>query len=785
MKYQFLEDNLLIVCPNSYKKTILKFLSDNKKMYCVKFMTMEEYKRNFYFDYDENAVNYLSKKGMKIENAVNILDNLYYIENKEYHNEKLDYLVQIKKELDSKNLLIYNPFFRDFILRKKIVVYGYGHLDLFSVKMFNNYEVIPYNKVNDKYIVYNFINIQEEVEFVFQQIVNLLQNGIDINSICLMNLDSEYEPIIKRMEKFYGILVEDIKKDTLMGTILGQEFYQLVLDKKEINEIFNQMKKYDNEKDYPFIVDLLNKYSAFDLYAIKDEIKYELSSHVIKKDITENVVRVKNVFDDVSSFEYVFLLNFNSSSVPPLKMDTDYITNNIRNKVGLMLVEDENVLIKENTLNYLGSIKNLIISYKEKSSFNKYYPSILLDNMDYELKEYRRGFNYSEEANRSLYAKYLDDYVKYGIKNQNIDMLYNNYGTNNYLSYDNQFKGINKNSLINYLDNQLTLSYSSIDNYYKCAFKYYLSNILKVDLFEESFMTIVGNVFHFCLSHMNDDDFDLEKVYEDYLKEKEFNNKEKFFLEKLKKDLSFVIETIKKHQFISGFTNILYEKKVDLTLMESPYVHFKGFVDKIMYKEKNGETLVSIVDYKTGNPDIKIKNLEFGLSMQLPIYLYLIYQSKLFSNIKFAGFYLQYILNVDIKKNNKKSIEDQKYDHLKLVGYSTSNQDRLSVFDATYENSEMIKGMKVKKDGNLACSANILSDDEIEDIIKMTHEKIMDATKEILDGNFIINPKIIDGKNVSCEYCNFKDICYREEKNNVYLKREGDENDAELDEGTE
>ena len=43
-----------------------------------------------------------------------------------------------------------------------------------------------------------------------------------------------------------------------------------------------------------------------------------------------------------------------------------------------------------------------------------------------------------------------------------------------------------------------------------------------------------------------------------------------------------------------------------------------------MYKEKNGENLVSIIDYKTGDVDIKINNLIFGLSMQLPIYLYLV-----------------------------------------------------------------------------------------------------------------------------------------------------------------
>ena len=63
--------------------------------------------------------------------------------------------------------------------------------------------------------------------------------------------------------------------------------------------------------------------------------------------------------------------------------------------------------------------------------------------------------------------------------------------------------------------------------------KYYLSNILKVDEFTETFYTVIGSLFHFVLSKMNEDNFDLDKEYNYFLKDKEFSNKEKFFLDKL------------------------------------------------------------------------------------------------------------------------------------------------------------------------------------------------------------------------------------------------------------
>ena len=773
--FDFLEDNLLIICPNSYKQAILRYLSDNKLILNIKYMTMDEYIKCIKFDYGIEAVHYLINKNMTVDNAITILDNLYYIENKKYYNEKLDYLVNIKKELDDNNLLIYDELFPRLLNRRKVVVYGYGKLNSFEENLFKEATIIPYGIYEKKYNLYHFNKISDEVEFVFQKICDLLSKGIDINNISLMNIDKEYYPYIKLMEKFYNIKVNLSNQDSLMGTIIGNSFYELVKNGNNKDEIVSLLKKYENDSLYEEIISILNKYSNYNLVDYLEEIKYELLNKKIISEVYENIVKVKNVFDYVNNNEYVFLMNFNSSSIPNLKMDTLYITDDICDKVGIDKIEIQNEIIKTNTLNYLSNLENVIISYKDTSPFNKYNPSNLIDYMDININEYVRSMDYSEQANRSIYTMYLDDYVKYGIKNNNLDLLYTSYKENNYLSYNNEFNGINIDKLIEFLNNELTLSYSSIDSFYKCGFKYYLSNILKIDEFKETFYTIIGSLFHYVLSKMNDNDFDLEKEYESFLKDKEFNNKEKFFLEKLKNDLKFIIETIRKHQFISGFTNMLYEQKVDIKLMDSPYVHFKGFVDKIMYREKNNETMVSIIDYKTGNTDINIKNLKFGLSMQLPIYLYLVNNSNVLKNIKFTGFYLQHILNVELKKNDKKTLEEQNYANLKLLGYSTNDINRLSVFDSTYENSEMIKGMKLTKDGEFYQYANTLSDDEINDILRLTHEKIIDAMNNILEGHFDINPKVLNNRNISCEYCSFNDICYHKEKNNVYLEA-GDEN---------
>ena len=120
--------------------------------------------------------------------------------------------------------------------------------------------------------------------------------------------------------------------------------------------------------------------------------------------------------------------------------------------------------------------------------------------------------------------------------------------------------------------------------------------------------------------------------YDNFIKEsnKVFSKKEEFFLEKLKSELSFVIKTIKEQYKYSSLDNKLYEEKIYINKHDNKT--FMGIVDKIMYKTINDRTVVSIVDYKTGNPMISLDNVTYGIGMQLPIYLYLVSKSNKFKN---------------------------------------------------------------------------------------------------------------------------------------------------------
>ena len=114
-----LEDNTIVITEYPYKLDLLKKLNKENKLFNIKFMDMKELIERIYFSYDEKAIYYLMKNySLKREIASIYLQNLYYIENKSYNNDKLSSLVKIKKELEDNNLLYHDEYFLDYLKNK-------------------------------------------------------------------------------------------------------------------------------------------------------------------------------------------------------------------------------------------------------------------------------------------------------------------------------------------------------------------------------------------------------------------------------------------------------------------------------------------------------------------------------------------------------------------------------------------------------------------------------------------------------------------------------------------
>ena len=364
--------------------------------------------------------------------------------------------------------------------------------------------------------------------------------------------------------------------------------------------------------------------------------------------------------------------------------------------------------------------------------------------------------SYSEIYNKIKLMRGYDKYLRYGVKNEDFDVLNNNFKIE-YQSYSNKYSGISR------IQDGLTLSYTDMKLYNQCAFRYYLSKILRLDVYEENFSAVIGSAVHYAMQNcLSNNDMDTDKYIYEYLKDMKLSKKEKFFLDKYRVVVKELLEHVISEKEYSSFNEAMYEKKIQVDFGNN--VIFKGFIDKILYYNDGNKTYYALIDYKTGNDQIDLKYLDYGINMQLPIYLYLSKRLE-FINPVCVGFYLQKI-----------NIKDRDY---RLVGYSNSDKDILSIIDNNYDNSKVIKGMKTLKDGSFSRYSKVLSDDELADIEKKTEGKINDVIKKIRDNEFTINPKVIDKIEVGCEYCKFRDICNMTNKDKVIItteKESGDDN---------
>ncbi|MBQ9071591.1 MAG: PD-(D/E)XK nuclease family protein [Bacilli bacterium] len=756
-----IKNNTIVICNSNYKMQLLKSI---KKLINIKFMSMDEFIKSYYFDYDEKTILHLIKKyNMKYEVALEYLTNLIYVEDKNYNNDKLDFLVNLKKELIDNNLLIINNKFKSYISDKDIIIYNYS-LSKFEKHLLKdiNYNVIEKESNNYKPIIYEFTTMEEEIEYVARKISELINNGVDINNIKLTNVSNDYINLLTKIFNFYNLKINKFNNIPIISTVIGKTFYENL---SSLEKGIESIEKYNTTDTYNKIVSMCNKYVwCSDINDLKILLEYDLKHTFIENNKYTNMIEVVDYKNYDFNDEYVFMLGFNQGIIPKIFKDEDYISDNIKPDY-LDTVVEKNKQEKEEVIKSIKNIKNLTITYKLKNSFSTFYPSNLIDELDSNVERVELDYkvSYSEISDKITLTNMLDELIKFGKIDNNLDLLNSNYDIP-YNTYSHSFTGLSKTKLKNYINNlrSFNLSYSSMDNYNRCAFRFYIDKILCLKDNIDMFSVTLGNIYHDVLEKAVKSDIDVrEEVYK-YISDNDIKltNSNKFFVERTIKNIEYLIEVLKKQEKFSNLKNIETEKFVKIPIKDN--INFVGFIDKIVYNTINDITIAAIIDYKTYVKKPSLKYIDSGIGLQLPTYMYLSENS--FKNIRFAGFYLQ-----NITLDNKS--DDEKEKSLKLIGFTNTDKKILKEFDSNYMDSSVIDGIKIKNDGSFSSNSlkHMLNGNEINEIINVTKDKINETINNVLESKFDINPKY-DKVNLGCEFCKYKDLCFMKEYDFVNIK---------------
>lgn len=782
--FDYLKDNTIIITKKENKEYILNEINNyTKEKLSLKFMTKEEFIKHLFFDYDSNTIIYLMHKyNIKYDIAKMYIENiynLYYINNTNEIHPKIQKLLSIKEDLINNNKLKVDKLFHSYIKNKTILIYDYP-IDKEFEKIILKYHITKVNPIyqTKSYQINEFSTINEELAYTCEQIRNLLNQKVDINNIFLI-IPNDYYTMTNTIFNLNNIPINLPSQNKMISYSLVKDFLKELKKSKNIEKTIELIKnKYDLEKEevlniYNTLINIINKIDIDNIEDIIIILEQKLKNQNLNIPKLKNAINLTNLNTTIKEDKYVFILGFNSDNYPSITKDIDYLPDNLKEKLDLTTSYQYNQISKDYLINKLNSIKNIIISYSIKNNSINYFKSPLITELNMKIiTTHELTYNYSNLYNKLTLATFLDNYFNYKIKNKKLDTLYATYPSINYLSYDNKYQKIDPQKLQKELKNGLNISYSSLNNYYKCSFRYYLDNILKLYIKENTFDLYIGNLFHYILSICFKENFNYEVEFQNYLNNHDpLTKKEQVFITKLKEELLYIINYLKETLNYTNLDKSLYEEKIIVNIKDNIKVTITGIIDKVMYKEENGNTYLVVIDYKTGKPDINLNNTIYGINMQLPIYLYLIKEKSNFQNIKVSGFYYQKILNNELNFKEGKTKEEQKNENLKLIGYSNSNIEILEKFDKTYQNSRIIKSLKITSNA-FSKNSKLLNDTQIDKLINICKDNIKKAIISIGNADFTINPKVIGDDHIGCKYCPYSDICYKTYADSIILEEQ-------------
>ena len=726
-----------------------------------KIYTLEELYQIYPYKYDDKAIDYLiSKHNILLNNAKLFLSliNKYSIDNLD--NSKSHFLQNIRDELINNNLLTKNKLLYNLFKRSNIYITYDKELSLDNyLKDFN----IKYITSTPKYkleTIHEALNIEEEITIIGEKIIELYKQNIPLNKIYILNnYDNsiQLERILTLLNIPYNINHHYKISSTYLGSIILKNLNMPIND---IKNFLDNNHTSDNDDTYKTIIDIINKYYYLDNY--QQFIKDALTNTDIKEPIYTNAINIIKTLKPLKDDEYLFISNL-TKDFPRLSNNTDYF-----NDLDALIINKTPSNIKNNIIinsfnNLLKSIKNLYISYPlydNNGNENKPYDNKL------KIKKISPSLNVSNLYNKLLLARELDIYNKYNTISNRLKYLEKIYDIP-YKTYDNNFKKTNITI------SNLSLSYTTLNEYLTCPFKYYLKNILKLNSKKDDYKQFIGTLYHEILSNINDDTYDINKEYDNVVNSRIWSSKELFFIKKLKANLQDVIQILEQESHHQKLNKLITEKEI--RLKENDY-EFVGKIDKIKYLKEDDYSIIEIVDYKTGKSDFKMSYINLGFDLQLPIYLYLIKKSSIFENPIIGGIYLQSIIPERIKYNDKEDYKMQRRKMMLLNGFTLENKDILPLIDNTYENSSIIKSLKVKNDGSFYKSSKTIDNKKIDEIYNLVEKYINETVNNIKNNNFEITCKIIDNKDdISCKYCPYKNICFKTNKNNIYLETQRSE----------
>ena len=337
------------------------------------------------------------------------------------------------------------------------------------------------------------------------------------------------------------------------------------------------------------------------------------------------------------------------------------------------------------------------------------------------------------------------------------------------------------------------LSVSKIEDYYKCAFKYYCKFGLNVRPRIKAEMNPMetGSVIHYVLECIVRDygskglielnsrqiTSEVKKYLKQYLESKmgdysEFTVRFKYRFMYLSKLISCVVLRLREEFENCDFEPKAFELSIGngengesvkshaINLPDGGTIQIRGSIDRVDTYTENGEQYVRVVDYKSGIKKFKLSDILYGLNLQMFVYLFTLCKSDNELAGKEAGvLYLHSSRKIyNVPRNDiDLSVLKEDSDAYKMVGVVLNDEENPIAEHMEHD----LRGefIDVKCSAKNGVCGSIVSFEDMGRISRKIDSLIEQMGIELHMGKIMQNPVNSTNHNNTCEFCDYSSVC--------------------------
>ena len=363
------------------------------------------------------------------------------------------------------------------------------------------------------------------------------------------------------------------------------------------------------------------------------------------------------------------------------------------------------------------------------------------------------------------------------------------------ISYTNQVNLIKAEKIRKLYGDDINYSVTRFEKYVQCPFAYYVQYGLKAKerrIFKLSAPDL-GSFMHGVIDkfskNVTENDVDWKDVNKDFCSQHVslivddmieskgaavFNSspRYRYLTSRLKRVLTRTMMIIAEQIKRSGFSPVAYEQEfrqgsnyppIVIELPSGEEVNIIGKIDRIDMLEREGETYIRIVDYKSGSKEFKLSDVYFGLQIQLLLYLdaVLTNESEGLEKSLLPGGILYFKIDDPMIKNMR-NITDEKLEieimkSLKMKGLLLKDVDIIKEMDREIDGNSYIIPARINKDGSLGKSS-VASEEQFLALKNHVRDNLARCCTEMLKGDITIKP-YKKNKETACDYCIYSSVC--------------------------